>query len=746
MTPEPDYDPGPARRRRRRILLRLAALVLLALAGSGAWLAAREATARIETRATRAAQAALAESGQAWAGVEADGLQVTLTGTAPDEAARLRAIAAVGDAVAPARLLDAVGVTAADAPPPPPFEVEILANADGVSLVGLVPVETDAATIRDRLAQAGAPAVTDLLTRADRPVADSWAPAFGFGLDAVGIAPRAKISIQPGKVAVAAIAADAEEKTRIEQALLAGRPGEVALSMDIRAPLPVIAPFTLRYVLDGDGRLEACAADSAEARDAILAAADAQGDCPLGLGAPSPDWSRVAVAAIGALKGLGAGAVTLTDHALRLEVPQTVPLEALDRAAVTLRNSMPPPYRLEARQITAATAPEAVRFTASRAHPGAPALLRGQTTNDQMRAAIETVARARFGSIDAALTSDEAAPAGWTVRVVAGIEALSRLNAGMIAVTPDLVQVEGISGDHDAARAVIAGLAARLGEGANYSVQLAYDRRLDPSLGLPDGDTCVARLNAVLDGAGLRFAPSGAAFEGDVSATLAALAEAMRDCGDYRIEIGGHTDSQGSEDFNAQLSQKRAEAVLAAMAEAGIPAANLTAQGYGESQPVAGNETDTGRERNRRIEMRLVSPAPVSAAPPEPGPLLTGVTGPAESEAEAAGQQGYLDNKEAMTVSEAGAGKAGDAAPVAGTGSATPDGDEAAATDTEAGAAAAGAGTGDPETASPSEEESEDEGDAAEVPSGPAPGYSAGETSDGGPRPPQRPVLDPAVD
>ena len=718
MTPDtdhdPDHDPGPARRRRHRLLLRLAGLVLLVLAGAGAWLAATEATARIEARASQAAQLALAESGQAWAGIEADGLRVTLTGTAPDEAARLRAIAAVGDAVAPARLLDAVTVTPADAPPPPPFEVEILANADGVSLVGLVPAETEAVAIRDRLEKAGAPAVTDLLTRADRPVADSWAASFGFGLDAVGIAPRAKISIQPGAVAVAAIAADDAQKARIERDLLAARPDEVALSMDIRAPLPVIAPFALRYVLDeGAGRLESCAADSAEARDAILAAADTPGDCPLGLGAPGPDWAQAAVTGLNALKALGAGSLTLTDHEMLLEAAPSVPADAMDAAAASLRDALPAPWRVQVRQVSAVADPATIRFTASRAHPGGRAELRGQITNEQMRDAVETVARARLGAVDSALDSDDAAPGGWTVRVVAGIEALSHIDAGTVAVTPDLVRVEGLAGDRDAARAVIAGLAARLGEGAGYAVRLDYDRRLDPSLGLPDGDGCVARLNAVLDGAGLRFAPSGAEFDGDIAATLAALAEAMRDCTDYRIEIGGHTDSQGSEEFNAQLSQKRAEAVLAAMAGAGIGTANLTAQGYGESQPVVGNDTEAGRERNRRIEMRLVAPEPVSVAPPEPGPLLTGVTGPTESAAEAASQDGYLGNEEAQAGPDASAVQAEGAAQTGG----------------EAG------------TAVPFEEE-EEEGGAAEVSTGAAPGYSAGETSEGGPRPPQRPVLD----
>ena len=68
--------------------------------------------------------------------------------------------------------------------------------------------------------------------------------------------------------------------------------------------------------------------------------------------------------------------------------------------------------------------------------------------------------------------------------------------------------------------------------------------------------------------------------------------------------MAGHTDSQGSENSNAELSRSRAQAVLAAMGEAGIDTARMTARGYGESEPVDSNDTEAGREANRRIEFR----------------------------------------------------------------------------------------------------------------------------------------------
>ena len=67
------------------------------------------------------------------------------------------------------------------------------------------------------------------------------------------------------------------------------------------------------------------------------------------------------------------------------------------------------------------------------------------------------------------------------------------------------------------------------------------------------------------------------------------------------VEIGGHTDDRGSDDANQALSEARATAIVAFMAERGVPEAGLRAVGYGESQPIADNETAEGRAENRRI-------------------------------------------------------------------------------------------------------------------------------------------------
>lgn len=75
---------------------------------------------------------------------------------------------------------------------------------------------------------------------------------------------------------------------------------------------------------------------------------------------------------------------------------------------------------------------------------------------------------------------------------------------------------------------------------------------------------------------------------------------------EVRIEISAHTDSKGSDEYNLNLSQKRAESVVNYLVSKGIVSSRLIAKGYGESMPVADNETEEGRSLNRRVEMKII--------------------------------------------------------------------------------------------------------------------------------------------
>jgi outer membrane protein OmpA-like peptidoglycan-associated protein len=73
-----------------------------------------------------------------------------------------------------------------------------------------------------------------------------------------------------------------------------------------------------------------------------------------------------------------------------------------------------------------------------------------------------------------------------------------------------------------------------------------------------------------------------------------------------RVEVGGHTDSDGSDSFNQSLSERRAASVRDYLVSRGVPASMLTTMGYGEARPVASNSTPQGKAQNRRIEFRVL--------------------------------------------------------------------------------------------------------------------------------------------
>ena len=87
--------------------------------------------------------------------------------------------------------------------------------------------------------------------------------------------------------------------------------------------------------------------------------------------------------------------------------------------------------------------------------------------------------------------------------------------------------------------------------------------------------------------------------------TIDNLAAFMRDYPGRRVRIEGFTDSTGSDTYNQQLSESRAYAVRNALEQAGIEASRIEVRGYGEGYPVATNDTNEGRQLNRRVEVLL---------------------------------------------------------------------------------------------------------------------------------------------
>ncbi len=106
---------------------------------------------------------------------------------------------------------------------------------------------------------------------------------------------------------------------------------------------------------------------------------------------------------------------------------------------------------------------------------------------------------------------------------------------------------------------------------------------------------------------GVLFATNSARIRPESTPTLLEIGMMLQGNPDLRIAIEGHTDSDGTTEFNQDLSERRAKAVMEYLVtEMNIDAARLTAMGFGESKPVAGNDTPEGKAQNRRVDLVLV--------------------------------------------------------------------------------------------------------------------------------------------
>lgn len=116
---------------------------------------------------------------------------------------------------------------------------------------------------------------------------------------------------------------------------------------------------------------------------------------------------------------------------------------------------------------------------------------------------------------------------------------------------------------------------------------------------------CQEALGAAQTVSKVAFPTASADITRAAAVALDSLTQILRRCPNAKIEIAGHTDNIGDEPSNQALSQRRAEAIRRYLLLAGIPAARLSAIGYGSTHPIAANDDEAGRADNRRIEFVL---------------------------------------------------------------------------------------------------------------------------------------------
>jgi Outer membrane protein and related peptidoglycan-associated (lipo)proteins len=104
---------------------------------------------------------------------------------------------------------------------------------------------------------------------------------------------------------------------------------------------------------------------------------------------------------------------------------------------------------------------------------------------------------------------------------------------------------------------------------------------------------------------GLLFDFDSSTLRDEARQNLTEFAESMEEFEETKILVVGHTDAQGSEEYNQKLSDRRAESATSHLVDRGVAPSRLTSVGRGETEPVASNDTEEGRQQNRRVEVPI---------------------------------------------------------------------------------------------------------------------------------------------
>lgn len=194
-------------------------------------------------------------------------------------------------------------------------------------------------------------------------------------------------------------------------------------------------------------------------------------------------------------------------------------------------------------------------------------------------------------------TLGTATPLGFRETALRGVDILRRCRAGTVSFTSltfDLRCELPESETEDIRRLA----SAPLEYGSVGEVDL---------LATEQADSCEEELTRLLEAAHIEFETGSDRIASSKAALLDLTARAAADC-PGRLRIEGHTDDTGSAAINDALSQRRAEAVRAALIQRGVSPSRLIAVGYGASRPVGDNATEAGRALNRRIEIHIQRP------------------------------------------------------------------------------------------------------------------------------------------
>ncbi len=602
-----------------RMKNKIASFFALFAAGSCCVLVAYLCVGVIERASEEKVRNHLVLQGFDWADVHSDGMRIVLEGEASSELEKLAVQRVAADMVASDRLVNTITIFQEEHPVVPEFSIEILRNASHVTLLGLVPAGWDKEAFISFLeTEIDGLTLTDFLEQAQYPLPETWEAVIGFSQEAISQAEISKLSASPETISLRSVATTQEEQAQIETQLKGIEIANVEVILDLTAIRPVVTPYIFEAnAIDGHITVENCFVETSGDHEKITLQAEEFGiegfQCEIGLGAPSSLWVETITLLLRELGELENGRIQVINNDVTLEGVDGQDIKPFNKALKALEADLAADFyvtAIEPQPIVVEADEEGAPFVHVVLPEEGAIVVEGVFANDRVQSIAQTVVKASSLARDVQMQTSirDDLPQDWTSRTLASLGALGFLEFGELRLTEGAIDVSGFSGKQDVESDVKAFLKANLPAAESASVDIAYLERLDPLLNIPTPQECVNGANAILSQQKFVFAPGSSELDVASFDILDQIAEGFKGCQGIEIEIGGHTDSQGREVMNLNLSKSRANSVLDGLLARRVVDVQLSSKGYGETQPIADNGTAEGREENRRIEFKLITP------------------------------------------------------------------------------------------------------------------------------------------
>jgi len=554
-----------------------------------------------------------------WIKLNVDGLKVSLSGEAPSRLSKLEAIKLIQPVVSPSRLIDHTTVSSSAAQEEPNFRINLTRNNTEISVTGIVPNKNYEETIFKKLQKFPNVkkniSIFESLTPLDMDLSDK---NLDFVMWSLSLFSQVSILIKGDNIQISAAALNSRDAELLTKKIRAKAPSSLSVKISLVFPKPLISPFTFEYITGKNYRvLKSCSSISLDSQNLILTAIQSlslkkPALCPIGIGSPSPNWEKAIIASVQSLHSIGQGSVQISDLQINFFTKIDKEKTTVKKIIETYKKMLPKEFTLNVKLKAEPKSDDSVLMKHQglriEKSPLGTIVIKGQLATKLEEQIIYKYAKAVFSNsvINLDLTLNKELPKILTKNATVGINALKHLHMGILLVDANKLKVSGVSDSILGTEKVRNFLENNLNKAIIIETNIFYDKSLNPKPVKMTPKECVNSIKDVLISEKIIFEPASAEIKGSSRVAIKKIAAILKKCENIKIEIGGHTDSQGSEEMNLELSQLRAESVKTALLTRRTLVRNLTSKGYGEAHPIADNKTEQGREINRRIEFNLI--------------------------------------------------------------------------------------------------------------------------------------------